>query len=33
VVELCPIPGLASPNFIAARLVYKLLTYKLGLRA
>jgi agmatinase len=30
VVELCPIPGLASPNFIAARLVYKLLTYKFG---
>ena len=32
VVELCPIPGLASPNFIAAKLVYKLLTYKFGLR-
>ena len=31
VVELCPIPGFASPNFIAARLVYKLLTYKYGL--
>ncbi len=31
VVELCPIPGLASPNFVAARLVYKLLTYKFGL--
>jgi agmatinase len=31
VVELCPVPGLASPNFIAARLVYKLLTYKFGL--
>ena len=30
VVELCPIPGLLSPNFIAARLVYKLLTYKYG---
>jgi agmatinase len=29
VVELCPIAGLAGPNFIAARLVYKLLTYKL----
>jgi agmatinase len=28
VVELCPIPGLASPNFIAAKLVYKLLTYR-----
>jgi len=31
VVELCPIPGMASPNFIAAKLVYKILTYKLGL--
>jgi len=29
VVELCPVPGLVSPNFIAAKLVYKLLTYKL----
>jgi len=29
VVELCPIPGLAAPNFLAAKLVYKLLTYKL----
>ncbi len=28
VVELCPIPGLASPNFVAAKLVYKLLAYK-----
>jgi len=31
VVELCPIPGVASPNFIAAKLVYKLLTYRLAL--
>lgn len=31
VVELCPVPGLASPNFLAARLVYKLLSYRLGL--
>jgi agmatinase len=30
VVELCPIPGVASPNFVAARLVYKLLTYRFG---
>ena len=30
-VELCPIPGMVSPNFVAARLVYKLLTYKFGL--
>jgi len=33
VVELCPIPGMISPNFIAARLVYKLLSYKFGLPA
>jgi hypothetical protein len=31
VVELCPIPGFPSPNFVAARLVYKLLTYQFGL--
>jgi agmatinase len=31
VVELCPIAGLASPNFVAAKLVYKLLTYRFGL--
>ena len=33
VVELCPIPGVWSPNFVAARLVYKLLSYKYGLAA
>lgn len=27
-VELCPIPGMASPNFICAKLVYKMLGYK-----
>jgi agmatinase len=32
VVELCPIPGFISPNFVAAKLVYKLLTYRFGLR-
>lgn len=32
VVELCPIPGVIAPNFTAARLVYKLLTYKFGLK-
>jgi agmatinase len=32
VVELCPIAGMAAPNFAAARLVYKLLTYRFGLR-
>ena len=31
VVELCPVPGLLAPNFVAARLVYKLLTYRFGL--
>jgi hypothetical protein len=28
VVELSPIPGMVAPNFLAAKLVYKLLTYK-----
>jgi agmatinase len=28
VVELSPIPGLIAPNFLVAKLVYKLLTYK-----
>jgi agmatinase len=32
VVELCPIPGVIAPNFAAARLVYKLLTYHYGIR-
>ena len=27
-VELCPIPGIASPNFVCAKLVYKMLGYK-----
>ena len=31
VVELCPIPGMVAPNFTAAKLVYKLLTYRFGL--
>lgn len=30
VVELCPVPGLISPNFVAARLVYKILSYRFG---
>jgi agmatinase len=30
VVELCPIAGMWSSNFVAAKLVYKLLTYKLA---
>lgn len=28
VVELCPIPGFVAPNFLAARLVYKLVGYR-----
>jgi len=27
-VELCPLPGVASPNFVCAKLVYKMLGYK-----
>jgi agmatinase len=27
IVELCPIPGFAAPDFLAAKLVYKLLSY------
>jgi agmatinase len=30
VVELSPIPGLMAPNFLCAKLVYKLLTYRFG---
>jgi agmatinase len=30
VVELSPIPGLMAPNFLCAKLVYKMLTYKFG---
>jgi agmatinase len=28
VVELCPLPGFVAPNFLAARLVYKLIGYR-----
>jgi len=28
VVELCPLPGYTAPNFLAARLVYKLIGYR-----
>lgn len=28
VVELCPIPGLMAPNFLCAKLIYKILTYR-----
>ncbi len=30
VVELAPIPGLVAPNFLCAKLVYKLLSYRFG---
>jgi agmatinase len=33
VVELCPIAGMSSSNFVAAKLVYKLLTYQFALGA
>jgi len=28
IVELSPIPGIVAPNFLAAKLIYKILTYK-----
>jgi agmatinase len=28
VVELSPLPGLMAPNFLCARLIYKILTYR-----
>jgi agmatinase len=31
VVELSPIPGLIAPNFLCAKLVYKLIGYRFGL--
>lgn len=30
VVELSPIPGLAAPNFLCAKLIYKILSYRFG---
>jgi agmatinase len=27
-VELCPIPGMVGPNFLCAKLIYKILTYQ-----
>jgi agmatinase len=29
-VELCPLPGLVAPNFLCAKLIYKILTYRFG---
>jgi agmatinase len=31
-VELCPIPGMIAPNFLCAKLIYKILTYKFAKR-
>lgn len=31
VVELCPLPGVMAPNFLCAKLIYKILTYRFGL--
>ncbi len=28
VVELCPLPGMVGPNFLCAKLIYKILTYR-----
>jgi agmatinase len=33
VVELSPIPGMVAPNFLCAKLVYKILTYRFGPRS
>jgi agmatinase len=32
VMELCPIPGMLAPDFLAARLVYKMIGYSLFLK-
>jgi agmatinase len=32
VVELSPIPGMIAPNFLCAKLIYKLLSYRFGAR-
>ncbi len=29
-VELCPIPGMVAPNFLCAKLIYKMLAYRFG---
>jgi agmatinase len=30
IVELSPLPGIAAPNFLCAKLIYKILTYRFG---
>jgi len=32
VVELCPMPGMAAPNFLCAKLIYKILSYRFARR-
>jgi agmatinase len=32
VVELSPLPGVMAPNFLCAKLVYKILTYRFARR-
>ena len=32
IVELSPLPGIIAPNFLCAKLVYKILSYRFGLR-
>src|SRR5262245_11507512 len=29
-VELCPLPGIVAPNFLCAKLIYKILAYRFG---
>jgi agmatinase len=33
IVELCPLPGNIAPNFLCAKLIYKILTYRFGREA
>jgi agmatinase len=30
IVELCPLPGIVAPNFLCAKLIYKILSYRFG---
>jgi agmatinase len=30
IVELCPLPGMVAPNFLCAKLLYKILCYRFG---
>lgn len=30
IVELCPLPGLVAPNYLCAKLIYKILSYRFG---